>query len=509
MLKNLFLFQTAPMKKTAYLLATLLFFAFPMVVFSQVLPKEGRKLNYRIIGFSFPALPKATGYILEIATGSHTSNEAFEKNIVSSSNCKDSRVIAEVPSFGKQYTWRVTSISAGAKSTGELHHFSTMMIPDVDTNVTRLRVTTQAAKYGQDFVFLDGVAVLYDMKGRPVWFLPDLGKNRNATRRDIRVSGSGTITFLAGSQPYEVDYNANILWQYKDRRTSGDVDTFHHEFVRLRNGHYMGMILEYYYRKHPEYGSMVARTAGDTALYYQRIQRNWVVEMDAKGHVVWKWNSEHYFANADLKFLTKSKAPYLDLNYHENSIYFDEQQKTIYLGFRDLERVVKLSYPQGKVLSTYGPKHSENEDPRQQVLFCGQHSVRLSSEGFLYLYNNNTCGNAVPTVMMVKDYPSNSDDLKVLWEYRCTIEDPSISARQAKFISGGNVSELQGGALFVSMGAPYCKTFIVNADKQLLWSAIPQRYDATKKQWQYFADLYRASMVTKKQLDQLIWGANR
>ena len=39
---------------------------------AQVLPSEGRKLSYRIVGFTFPEQKWAVSYDIEIANGTQT-----------------------------------------------------------------------------------------------------------------------------------------------------------------------------------------------------------------------------------------------------------------------------------------------------------------------------------------------------------------------------------------------------------------------------------------------------
>ena len=67
---------------------------------SQILPAEGSKLNYRLIGFSFPG-EMGGSYTLQIASGNYNSTDSFSKNIVLIRKTKQSRLVVEVPSFGR------------------------------------------------------------------------------------------------------------------------------------------------------------------------------------------------------------------------------------------------------------------------------------------------------------------------------------------------------------------------------------------------------------------------
>ena len=83
-----------------------LLFLIPQRLLSQIVPKEGNILNYRLIGFSFPAAKPTVNYTIEIASGHLIDESSFRKNIIKTISCKTNKVILEVPYFGAQYTWR-------------------------------------------------------------------------------------------------------------------------------------------------------------------------------------------------------------------------------------------------------------------------------------------------------------------------------------------------------------------------------------------------------------------
>ena len=123
-------------------------------VLSQVLPKEGSVLNYRLIGFSLPPALATGSYELQIAVGNYTSVDSFKKNILLRLGCKNKKIIAEVPFFGKAYTWSMRNMEKKG-AIGELHHFSTGSVNEVDTAMTRLRVIKKAVKNNDAYVLLD------------------------------------------------------------------------------------------------------------------------------------------------------------------------------------------------------------------------------------------------------------------------------------------------------------------------------------------------------------------
>lgn len=248
----------------------------------------------------------------------------------------------------------------------------------------------------------------------------------------------------------------------------------------------------------------------DSTDHYQKIGFSNLVELDEKGHIVWRWNGLDYVTHSDLSFMKNSDLPILDLDFHQNAFYFDEKNNYIYLSFRDIWRVIKIKYPEGNLVNTYGPIYSANDSVLQGGPFCYQHSCKLSREGYLYLFNNNHCGAGnVPTVMMLRETVPGGNGLKKVWEYQCTIEDPVIAHENPGFLSGGNVQEMPDGPLFVSMGAPYSKVFIVARDKRVLWSAMPERYNVEYGKWGLPIGVYRASIITREDLEKLIWNSER
>jgi hypothetical protein len=108
----------------------------------------------------------------------------------------------------------------------------------------------------------------------------------------------------------------------------------------------------------------------------------------------------------------------------------------------------------------------------------------------------------MPTIVKLKETAAGGAPEK-MWEYECTIDDTAKNRYQ--FPSGGNMVLLPDSSLFVNMGGSYSKFSIITPQKQLLWSALPERYDAENKAWVPAAG-YRASIIkSRAELEQLIW----
>ncbi|MCW3122324.1 MAG: hypothetical protein JWQ38_1816 [Flavipsychrobacter sp.] len=473
---------------------------------SQILPKEGSALNYRLIGFSpFTTQPKGN-YEIQVASGNQNTSGSFEKNIFKKVACSTSHTILEVPSFGSDYTWR-TAIKDGSNTTySELHHFTTLYSPKVDPSKMRLRILQEAAKNKDAYVFLDGTAIMYDMKGNPVWFLPKQFDGIAGYIRDLKLTPVGTITFMAGEAAYEINYDGDVLWKAPDNGVvSGDRKEFyHHEFTRLSSGNYMILGNEGF--KVPLYNTdNTIKKDTNGADMDMKLLFGTVIEYNKKGEVVWSWKSSKYYKESDLVNYFKSASVRGIMDLHENAFYFDEKDKVIYISFRGISRVLKIRYPDGTVLGTYGEIYKPNMTaPVGNGLFCGQHACKCSQIGCLFLFNNNGCSsNAIPKVKKFMESEDEHHSLKKIWEYQCKVD----SNAPKEFPSGGNVSELPDHSLFVCMGSQYSKVFIVGMDKKIYWSALPEEWNNETRSWSALLG-YRASILyDRKLLKQMVWSS--
>ena len=498
---------------------------------AQIYPKENSKLNYRLIGFSYPPLPEVSNYTIQIAEGNYNTDDSFEKNIINTINTQKNKVIIEVPSFGKEYTWRsITGTTTSAKKHTQLHHFSTTMSPAVDTNLTRLRILEKAEKYKDAYVFIDGTNVMYDMQGNPIWYMPDIeiADQGIIHSRDLKLTPQGTITLLTQQNIYEIDYNGKILWKGpgKDEITNSDtINFYHHEFTRLDNGHYM--VLE------DEHLQWPFSQAKNTDSIKKITPFTSIVEYDEHAKIVWSWKSSRYFK----KFSSKTLESYFynpkDLengpDVHGNAFYFDQKTKSIYVSFKNLSSVIKVKYPEGEVENVYGILARHDQSETINDFFCGQHSCKISQDGYLYLFNNNTCHPGdLPTVIIMKLPTTQNGDLEKIWEYtlspdeivlekqtsvQSTIKKPIQQKAQQDFSSkyavGGNVIELPDGSIFTNISGKSSKIYIIGRNKEILWRAVSEKYYIGNKNWSA-TDIYRASIITDhKDLERLIWNSEK
>lgn len=479
----------------------------------QVRPSEGSLLNYRIIAFSVPQQHWGK-YGVEVAVGDWKDEQEFKRNQIISVSAAGSKIIAEVPSWGKTYTWRTTcSLKDGSAVKGELHHFSVGVVRECDTNVSRLRVLQEARKYGDAYVFLDANKALYDMRGNMVWYMPEIRELKQAAVRDLKVTSQGTITFVIDEVgAYEMSYDGRILWKApNDGQISGDsVEHYHHEFTRLENGNYMALAQEFKTCKQSIGDDTVISFVDDMhhnpGTGYSKLPMGTLIEYNPCGKIIWSWKLSAHFEGTGF-FYRRQGTGGLLMRPHENSFFFDKDSGVVYLSCRNLSRIIKIKYPEGNVLAVYGNVTDiysrKSEVDYSYALFCGQHSCRLSHERYLLLFDNNMCNpGEPPAAVMIKEPLQLGDSCKKIWEYRCATE-----GAVKQYPSGGNVFELPDTSLFVSTAYPGSDLFIVTRGKKILWHARAETMNPSTHLWEP-VNLFRASIIINKHtIEKLICGA--
>lgn len=165
---------------------------------------------------------------------------------------------------------------------------------------------------------------------------------------------------------------------------------------------------------------------------------------------------------------------------------------------------MKIAYPGGDIIAGYGENFKPGAHQTGKGFFCNPHSIMRSQNGDLYLFNNNSCGanDSMPTVITFREPDGHGDDLKKIWEYKCTVEGDY----PRKFLSGGNALALSGEDMFICMGSNYSKLLIVNHDKKILWSALPEIYAPDEHKWKQ-SHQYRANIISRKDLERFVWDA--
>jgi len=484
---------------------------------AAVFPKEGGQLNYRLIGFSLPFENLTGKYKIEIAPGYFNNADSFTKDITVSAYGPTNKIIGEVPSFGSQYTWQATYVSSnGAIKKSALYHFTTGQLPVVDSTQFRVRIIKHTEKYRDATIFNDALGILYDIDGRPIWYMPGVKYESYSVLqpRDIKLSPFGTITYLIDSKIYEINYNGDTLWSKTSSNGGSKYPDnvnfdFHHQFSRLKNGHYMALGSENVLYKPPTFSdtNLVIVPPGsvinDSSAFKKKGTGD-LIEYDEQGNIVWMWKSIDYIKTSDLKYFCVQQSGLLDL--HDNAFYFDNKDSIIYISFKNVDRIVKVKYPEGNVLNFYGNKYNKDGVVENNLFHC-QHAIKRSDNGYLYMFDNGCNTTTDPKLLLIREPTNINDSLKVLWQYECEVDDTLNKTKKGENPGGGNVKELPDSSIFVCMGLRNSIVFIVNLDKEVLWTAIAENWNDYEKKWTRVLS-YRSSIITnRKDLERLIWNS--
>ncbi len=497
-----------------HLLACLLcLFSLPGI--AQVTPAEGALLTYRIVGFSFPMAVKGFKYEVEIARGTCHEERIFKESLLKKADITSGKAIVEVPEFGAHYTWRIKTTDHGRTSLSDYYHFSTVTDERVDSTRYRMRVVKTATKFKNAFVFCDADKVLYDMNGKPVWFLEGLNRKPASfyAVRDLKLSPFGTITLLANDMPYEINYNGDLLWQAPATSTvSGDtIEHFHHEFTRLHSGHYMIEGMQQIPWKWTvgadndsilvaEPKTKISEVGGNKG--YVIMPFGTLIEYDEKGNVVWSWHAFDYYQKTEGPKYKKIKAM---LDAHENAFYFDEANKVVYANFKGNSEILKIKYPTGEVLAAYGEGFGPNPDFDGTQMFCEQHGLKITDQGNICLFNNNVCNPGIPPSLAVFKQTNKNGvpALSKVWEYSYPLY--ANSDLKMPGTSAGNIIPLPGQAYFASVCLPYGNMYIVDQTKKLLWDATLEKFEPGMNNWKDNAQ-YRASIIySDRDFERMVW----
>lgn len=471
-----------------------------MNAYGQIHPADGDTVNYRMVGFKVPEKKNITGYILEVHEYLVRDDGTIHTKFLFEQQSDKNKIVATVPAFGKSYKWQVKYLQKEkvTDSTG-FNIFSVGSIAYTDTNKYRMRIVTNKLGGRDYFLFVDGTRTMYDMNGNALWYLPNIPGivDDNTILRDIKVTPFNTITFLTSKNAFEIDYDGNVLWTApNDGKISGDSsERYHHEFTRLKNGNYMVAGLKYIQKDIPENTPLPNNKTGigkRNGKAYNEIPYATLIEYDYMKKIVWVWLSEVHFTNADL-FVLSPDANSFRSNTHMNAFFFNEEEKTIYTSHRNINRIVKIAYPSGKVLANYGEDYNGEIEISGHGMFYGQHSCRINSKGQLYLYNNNhqvgdTSRSNISSVAIFKEPVYSTDTLEKLWEFNCDIDTLTSSFT----IGGGSVEELKTQDIIVCMA--FGRNFIVSKSHQVLWDSIIEEAIESNK-WKVYQQGYRSYMI--------------
>lgn len=479
----------------------------------QVNPPDGSKLNFTTVLFESKHVNNATHYVFEVADDVEPI-DFNPKNLIAESNSKLPSALIYGFSFGGKYKWRVKAYNKKALlNTSATYGFQILSSPKVDTARCRARVVTNTyAPADQSAIMLDYSGYAINRQGMPVWYLPTIHRVLNGRERirDLRLTPFGTVTFLTDKLALECNLDGKPIWMAPDDGTVGDdtAEFYHHCFQRLNSGNYMILGNKYVYKPIPwavNVDSIDTKLIADRVkkignTTYIKVEYGTIIEYNAFGDVVWSWNSQNYFSDAEL-FARKTPDSLPDVTTHLNAFTVDEVNNKVYAGFRNISRLIVIDKATGKVEQQYGENIIHGPVMQGNGLFKHQHDATILPNGQLAIFNNSDSTLANPTAsLMVLNLPNaKNNKLKIARQVPCADESGVF-----KNTRGGNVNYLPNGNIMVCMGSA-ARVFEVDANNKIVWDCYTEINRPKVSAWNYFPQ-YRAHYATS--LYPLAFGIN-
>jgi hypothetical protein len=476
---------------------------FSLRCYAREHPVNGGTYTAIRLPLSIDSVRGTATYVFRIASGNCKSPEEMQRQALHTVRCGAPVTIADLPYFDREYSWDVTCYDIKGKiaRTSPIYHFRTEAPLYGDSTRYRLRVISNKYTDTSLYFFVDNMGCLYNMRGKPVWFSRQIASNKDKGQAsNLSMSADHTITFILNEVAYETNYNSEVLWRSPELSDTRKANSSHHEFYKRPNSNYLVLDWETEQRKVP------IAAEGNAPAETVEVSFGTVDEYDRNGKLVWHWSSSACFADDDLIDIRNGTQRSRGRT-HMNACYFDEEESVMYVGFKDVSRIVKLKYPDKKILATYYGL-GEVEQP----LFIEQHSISTMEDKSLLIFSNNiSASTAMPNVLVnhidkdsavssvvVLSRPDTNGKMKKLWEFPCDI-DKEVPASATR---GGNVVELADGNFFVCMGnSP--RIFIVNRKKEVLFNAVVEEWSEAERKWMPFFQ-YRSYPINAKDLDRVI-----
>jgi len=430
---------------------------------SQILPRENEILNYNQLMFDCNGIKNASLYKFILSEDSYDlGKEIFpEKKTQIIFDSTQATLIKNLK-FGKAYKWKVEGYDNSNKliQTTSIHTFS-LMFNDYGSEQKFMlkQAYNDKNNYKDGIIWCDLYHCAIDRAGTVVWQFPLINKGLEKGRalRDLHMYPNGNLTFITDTNIYYISKDLEVLWSLKDdtSKVKPHFANYHHSFKRLDNGNFIVLQAKSYFFK-PE--------NNDTASTI-RFDDDFVVEYNPNGQEVWRWVTSEHFDLSIIKELAKIRKV-KGVSIHLNSLSIDETGNYIYLGFRDLSRIVKIERKTKKIIAQYGEKLTPFDTLVSEThLFRRQHDVRILPNNELTVFNNNDVGlQNISSALHLKIPENKNDTLKPIWELKLNFDTLS----NGKAIRLGSVEQLPNGNYLICTGENG-RILEVTSDKKPVW----------------------------------------
>lgn len=353
----------------------------------SVTPANKAVLHVAQVLFEFDASPNASKYHLQIFNNGklwHSQESAYPAIICS-----------RLFDFGKHFEWNVKSIGTKGETlhTSPIYTFSLATCERSNPRVQKVEITVNKPdKYIQGLVLMDNNLVI-NRRGKVVFAVD----SSIALLRDLTLTPQRTFTYLDSMRFEEIDYTKKVVWRSPViDNDSVTINFYHHDMQKTAKGTYLCMAAVKYKDIN------------------QQVRYNCLVEFDKKNRVVWFWSEKNHYPN-DSNIYKAS---------HMNSLDYDEVNEKIYVSNRDLNSIIRIDKPTGRIDFSYGWNVNDSVDYFQNPITKMQHRVVLLPNRNLLVFNNDSAENAASGRTKIQEL-SNPEigEAEVVWEYPFQFEN--------------------------------------------------------------------------------------
>jgi len=422
----------------------------------ELIPLDGASINYTEIMFEYPEYIGADKYHLYIKRC--VNNDCVD--LFDSLHLTQAVMINGIFEFGSDYRWSYKAIiKDSVVYSSDWYTFKILKSDLVNHDFQKIEIHKNGKSRIKDgLIFLDGfkTAIRYD--GTPVWFLPGVASAIGL--RDMEITPAGTVTYLMSHDAIEVNINGEELWRAPEIEgtTVFNREIYHHEFSRLRNGHYIvaGKILV---SQEEDEGVVVSRPHVPEMDFLSDI----IAEFNSSGELIWSYKVLPEIKKRFGIFPT-AEAKNARLLGHMNGITVDKDDSIIYASFKNFNAVFKIKKSSHEILQILGNQKIRFTDSTQKSdLFAQQHCPIILKNGNLLLFDN---GNKKEGSGIVEIKTGKSKKTKKVWDYR--IKKLGVEMNYAPNM--GSVQVLPDEDILSSMGC-INTVFEINRAGDPIWHA--------------------------------------
>ncbi|HJL75101.1 MAG: aryl-sulfate sulfotransferase [Candidatus Marinimicrobia bacterium] len=367
-------------------------------------PQQSDTLNYTHVFFQWPQMTSNTQYTFNISS-------LDDNNTWSTTTHINALILDEFLDWGQSYEWEVCYSTFFGNECLTPLSFTINQLPDYYPNQNDVFTDNKDKYYsGLNMMAIReiGTSIVFDMDGEPVWFF-DIDQFDEDTFYANEILPNGNIVAYSmipspSGYGYEIDLDGNVIFKTE---TYGH----HHEFIKSSKNTYFGMINDKVYEEnHCE----------DPINEYVDWEGDNFVEYDEDGNLIWEWSTLDHINHNDFNplFCSSTNPNLVDWT-HANSVVYDVESNSVIISLRNISRIIKVDYETGNIIWYIGQEEfmSDSIDIDIDFEFSSQHSLRMTDEGNIIFFANNTYFNPQQSKCIEFSVDQSNSIFTSEWEY--------------------------------------------------------------------------------------------